>query len=496
MVLILPLVGAAALLAQATLGAVVPMRRSSHESGNQDSNLPEQPTRQYNNQYNNNEYNNNNQYNNNQYNNNQYNNNQYNNQYEQQNNNENQYNNNNNQYEQQQQNQYETTSAAMAHETSAMAEEASSMEHETTSVESAAMAHETTSVESAMAHETTSVESAMAHETSSAVMAHETSSSEYAMPTYGSGANNWGNGYNDCVSQCMAQFGSPAQTMEMGAMPSATESASGAIHTVMVAPEGAGLRYVPFAVNASVGDTVRYVWTTNANHTATLSSSLAICNKSGIAEERNFVSGVRNAAQGMQTFDVVVETAEPQFFYCSVAQHCAKGMFGIINPGQGTGSSGNTVRSMMSSMLSSNPALEAAYRYMKNNITQGSPADDWGMNISLDGIPESAYADVAANVLYTQGTMAVNPGMLESEGASNPDGSPVKLLPDLNVLLSSTAASPSSPVGGGSATVTSDPSTLTPLTPANAADNGALSGKGINGVWITAVVGIAGWLLI
>ncbi|KAG8808348.1 hypothetical protein FRC17_003999, partial [Serendipita sp. 399] len=163
----------------------------------------------------------------------------------------------------------------------------------------------------------------------------------------------------------------------------------------------------------------------------------------------------------------------------------------------GTVGATNTVRSMMGSLLDSNPALEAAYRYMKANITQGGPAGEWGMNISLDGVPEEAYADLAANVLYTQGTMAVNPGMLESEGASNPDGSPVQLLPDLNVLLSSTAASPSSPIiGGGSATVTSDPSTLTPFTPANASENGSLRGAASGGVWIAAVVGVVGWLLI
>lgn len=74
----------------------------------------------------------------------------------------------------------------------------------------------------------------------------------------------------------------------------------GAVHTVMVAPMQGVLRYWPFAVNASVGDTIRYVWTTPANHTATLSSALALCNKSGKAEELKWVSGVRNASAGAQ----------------------------------------------------------------------------------------------------------------------------------------------------------------------------------------------------
>lgn len=73
---------------------------------------------------------------------------------------------------------------------------------------------------------------------------------------------------------------------------------NGVVHTVMVAPMEGVLRYWPFAVNASVGDTIRYVWTTPLNHTATLSSALAVCNKSAQADGLKWVSGVRNAADG------------------------------------------------------------------------------------------------------------------------------------------------------------------------------------------------------
>jgi len=111
----------------------------------------------------------------------------------------------------------------------------------------------------------------------------------------------------------MAQFGAPPSTMTMDSqdsLPSAT--GTGAVHTVLVAPTGAGLRYVPFALNASVGDTVRYVWTTPNNHTATLSSALAVCNKSGIADERDFVSGVRNASQGVQVCESYPVLSHPR----------------------------------------------------------------------------------------------------------------------------------------------------------------------------------------
>lgn len=52
--------------------------------------------------------------------------------------------------------------------------------------------------------------------------------------------------------------------MSSGAAPPATTTyaaatGTGATHTVVVAPTKGVLRYVPFAVNASVGDTVRFM---------------------------------------------------------------------------------------------------------------------------------------------------------------------------------------------------------------------------------------------
>jgi plastocyanin len=76
--------------------------------------------------------------------------------------------------------------------------------------------------------------------------------------------------------------------------PSSTASAgsygSGSTHTVWVAPTQGVLRYVPFALNASVGDTVKFIWGAN-NHTVTKSSELALCNKTGDAP---FASGEQN----------------------------------------------------------------------------------------------------------------------------------------------------------------------------------------------------------
>jgi plastocyanin len=103
------------------------------------------------------------------------------------------------------------------------------------------------------------------------------------------------------LPECVADYGEPPKEWKPSEpMPPPAEG-TGVVHTVMVAPMQGVLRYWPFALNASVGDTIRYVWTTPANHTATLSSALAPCNRSARAEELKWASGVRNATAGTQT---------------------------------------------------------------------------------------------------------------------------------------------------------------------------------------------------
>ena len=93
--------------------------------------------------------------------------------------------------------------------------------------------------------------------------------------------------------ECVAQFGSPPP---MYMPPSMTDNSgagsvgSGAIHTVWVAPAQGVLRYVPFSVEAAIGDTVKFIWGANV-HTVTKSSQLEICNKTG---QEPFASGIQN----------------------------------------------------------------------------------------------------------------------------------------------------------------------------------------------------------
>lgn len=71
---------------------------------------------------------------------------------------------------------------------------------------------------------------------------------------------------------------------------------------------------MPFAVNASVGDTVKFVWGAK-NHTVTKSSQLELCNKTSDAP---FASGEQNAPF---EFTQVVNDTNPTFFYCGTPGH-------------------------------------------------------------------------------------------------------------------------------------------------------------------------------
>jgi plastocyanin len=85
------------------------------------------------------------------------------------------------------------------------------------------------------------------------------------------------------TAECVASYGAvPAPNQATATSNSGGSSGTGATHTVIVAPTQGVLRYIPFAVNASVGDTVKFMWGAN-NHTVTKSSSLLPCNRSADA---------------------------------------------------------------------------------------------------------------------------------------------------------------------------------------------------------------------
>lgn len=102
----------------------------------------------------------------------------------------------------------------------------------------------------------------------------------------------------DVPSECIAQFGSPSSGGGGSYQATATSgsygsSGTGATHTVIVAPTKGLFRMVPFATNASVGDTIEFHWGAD-EHTVTKSSALTPCNKSTDAPV--FASGEQNTS--------------------------------------------------------------------------------------------------------------------------------------------------------------------------------------------------------
>jgi plastocyanin len=316
------------------------------------------------------------------------------------------------------------------------------------------------------------------------------SSSSYSPPSYGSGSSSWNNGnnggYDSCVqrkfhsasaltsliwlvtvTECVAQYGSPSN-MYMPP-PSSTSnsgsSGSGKTHTVIVAPSQGVLRYVPFALNASVGDTVMFMWGAN-NHTVTKSSELALCNKTS---DQPFASGEQNKSftcknkihlpvswQKLTNYPPlvtqVVNDTNPTFFYCGTPNHCEKGMFGIINPPSAYMQAGSASM-MMPSLASQYPSTQAAMSYTSNVTSNQSSAASWGMNIDMSGMPSWSQQYTADNLLYTQAVMAMNPDMV-SNGAldlSSMGSQPIMLPTDVAAALASNNANNSTSSYGSSA---------------------------------------------
>ncbi|KAF8758435.1 hypothetical protein RHS01_02502 [Rhizoctonia solani] len=304
---------------------------------------------------------------------------------------------------------------------------------------------------SSLMHDATSTSSANAH-VSTTTMAHEATSTSAAMDTKRQHLPpwvmrqpplhrplppyhcctlvrlwlcNWGTDLNSCVQMCQAKFGgglSSASAPPPTTTTAAPVAGTGATHTVIVAPTKGVLRYVPFAVNASVGDTVRFMWGAGP-HTVTKSSALTVCNKS--ADASTFASGQQNASF---VFDQVVNNTEPTFFFCAVPNHCQKGMFGIINP--------------PSAPL--NPDL-AKMQTAVDAMAINTPAYNWASNMDV-------------SMFYAMNTGA-------DQGASRPDGQPISIPNDVNTLLTGTAGNPGgangAPAGATpSGTPSARPSTL------------------------------------
>jgi len=287
-------------------------------------------------------------------------------------------------------------------------------------------------------------------------------SGSYGSSSYGSGSSNWGgSGYEDCVNQCIAQYGGglggeyqATQTQAVGGY--SGSSGSGATHTVIVAPSQGVFRMVPFYTNASVGDTIEFRWGAD-NHTVTKSSALLPCNKS--TEDPVFASGEQD--KGF-IFRELVNDTNPTFYYCGTPGHCEKGMFGVINPGMAPPGAPTSLGGMMSSMAANDSDLSTYAAYTMNTTSNNEAASSWGMGLDMSAFPDWAMPLVMENVMYTQNVMAMNPWAVASDGMdlSGVGSQSLKLPMDAAVLnaasagpaAASASAAPSPTPAGADAT--------------------------------------------
>jgi plastocyanin len=290
----------------------------------------------------------------------------------------------------------------------------------------------------------------------------------YQTSNYGSGSSYWGgSGYEDCVNQCIAQFGGSTG----GGMYQATATSgsygskgTGATHTVIVAPTKGVFRMVPFATNASVGDTIEFHWGAD-EHTVTKSSALLPCNKS--AEAPVFASGEQNTSF---VFTQVVNDTNPTFYYCGTPTHCEKGMFGIINPAMASPGSPSSVGGSMSSMAANDSDLSAYSAYSSNVTSNNQAASEWGTNIDLSSLPAWSHSLVATNVLFTRAVLGKNPEVLQADNSidlSSVASTPLMLPMDITTPLNDASA----PAASAPATAPSSDAAA----PAGAAETAAAS---------------------
>jgi len=314
-------------------------------------------------------------------------------------------------------------------------------------------------------------------------------------PTYGSGSAPWtGSSYNDCVNQCVAQYGSSPSpyvpTPTMNSPSSSGPTGTGAVHTVIVAPSQGVFRYVPFAVNASVGDTIKFMWGANT-HTVTKSSSLSPCNAT---QNAPFASGIQS--KGF-VYTQVVNDTNPLIFHCAVPTHCSKGMFGVINPKNAFGSN-TSVNGMMGSLAANSPSI-SAYSSMISNMTSSKDnrtamAAKWGGSIDMASLPSWSHAMVAENVYYTRDFLVSNPDMMKPDGTVDLSASgqnPMKIPMDLAAAINQANAVPSTSSVSSTATAPTAPfvtsstsaSLTVPSTPASSSPASSSSGtsKASNG---------------
>jgi plastocyanin len=271
----------------------------------------------------------------------------------------------------------------------------------------------------------------------------------YSAPAYGSGKSNWGD-YEDCVSQCIADYGAPPSKYTPPPAEKSNDSGSGGPnYTIIVAPAQGVLRFVPSMATIPVGTTVEFVWNAS-NHTVSKGSSLEPCNKTADAF---FTSGIQ--VQNF-TFTQVINNTDPLYIYCAVGMHCKNGMFAMINPPTSAGSP-TSIGSMMDKITSENPDLAAYASYSRNQTSGNAKVSNWGSDVDMSALPEWSHKYVIENTLYMRNFLAMNEEVLKDGGVvdlSESGTTPLMIPADVASALNN-AAAVSAPASTSSASGTS-----------------------------------------
>ncbi|TIB42168.1 hypothetical protein E3P86_00471 [Wallemia ichthyophaga] len=197
---------------------------------------------------------------------------------------------------------------------------------------------------------------------------------------------------------------------------------------VVVAPSQGVLRFVPFAMQADVGDKIQFTWMAN-NHGVTKSSMTGLCNAT---EDKPFKSPVQNATT---TFEITVDTTDPMFYYCPVGNHCASGMYGMINPPMAPANLSNVGNAMSDWEKDSKNAIimKNAGNLMKDaNMT--TEQLNWGSNWMDIASDKDQLSLLIENIITTRLAIALNPGW--TPGAEIDTGK-FNTPPDMNTLAES-----------------------------------------------------------
>jgi len=200
-------------------------------------------------------------------------------------------------------------------------------------------------------------------------------------------------------------------------------AAAQTVHTVVVGG-AAGLVYTPSCLWPAVGDIVNFEFH-EKNHTATQSSFAAPCTKLTDASgaQTGFASGFHAVAAGTTSgFPVVsfnVTDAQPKWFYCAQAGHCAAGMVFAINPPR----EGNTFDAFLANAKNTaNQAPSMSYPYPPA-ATTSAPAGvvtvtqttTIGSATPSPSAPAAATPSVHVVTVGESGALAYNPASIQAQ---------------------------------------------------------------------------------